>query len=345
MVLDFSQTNFDYHQITGIKYQSLTHFIEEWHLETEKVSVQTSGSTGTPKIIEVEKQKMLNSAQMTCDFLGLEKGNTALLCLPMDYISGKMMLVRAIERGLKIIVKKPSLTPLQDLDTPIDFCAMTPLQVENSLDKIHLIKNLIIGGAKVSENLIKKIEYQLSTINHQSLIINQIYETYGMTETLSHIALRQIFPIKADFFKVLEGVEISQDERGCLVIDAPKLNAEKLITNDWVELKNDREFIFLGRVDNIINSGGAKISPEILESLVKEKIENEAIFVGLPDEILGQKLVLVIEGQETETINYQLSIINYKKSFWRPKEVIFVEKIPRLPNGKVNRLGLVDLFN
>lgn len=255
-------------------------------------------------------------------------------------MSGKRPTVRAIERGLKIIIKEPSITPLQDLEQSVDFCAMTPLQVENSLDKIHLINNLIIGGAKVSENLIKKIKHQLLTINYTSS--TKIYETYGMTETLSHIALRQIFPTEEIFFKVLDGIEVRQDERGCLVINAPQLNDELLITNDLVELKQGGVFRFLGRADYIINSGGVKISPEILENLVKKTIENELIFVGLPDEMLGQKLVLVIEGKETESLKSQISNLKFEKSFWRPKEVIFIEKIPRLPNNKVNRLGLVD---
>lgn len=346
LIISFSQDKNHIFQLLKPENQTtISVFLSDWFSSEKTIFVQTSGSTGTPKIIEVEKQKMLNSAQMTCDFLGLKRGDLALLCLPLEYISGKMMLVRAIERELKVIIKEPSLTPLQDLDTPIDFCAMTPLQVENSLGKIHLIKNLIIGGAKVSENLRRKIEYQLSTINHQPSIINKIYETYGMTETLSHIALRQIFPIQEDFFTILEGVEINQDERGCLIINAPKLNNNKLITNDLVELRNDREFRFLGRVDNVINSGGAKISPEILENWVKKTIENELVFIGLPDEILGQKLVLVVEGKETESLKSQISNLKFEKSFWRPKEIIFIEKIPRTPNGKVNRLGLLDLFN
>lgn len=346
LIISFSQDKNHIFQLLKPENQTtISVFLSDWFSSEKTIFVQTSGSTGTPKTIEVEKPKMLNSAQMTCDFLGLKKGDLALLCLPTDYISGKMMLVRAIQRGLKIIVKEPSLSPLQDLTTPIDFCAMTPLQVENSLDKIHLIKNLIIGGAKVSESLIKKINNQLRIANNEQRIANCIYETYGMTETLSHIALRQIFPAQEDFFTILNGVEISQDERQCLVVNAPKLNSNKLVTNDLVELKNDREFRFLGRLDNVINSGGAKIIPEMLESLVKKTIENKLVFIGLPDEILGQKLVLVVEGKETENLKSQISNLKFEKSFWRPKEIIFIEKIPRTPNGKVNRLGLLDLFN
>ena len=315
-------------------------FIKEWFSDSKTVKIQSSGSTGIPKIFEVEKSKMLNSAEMTCDFLDLKEGNIALICLPIEYISGKMMVVRSIFRKLKLKIAEPSTNPLQNINHEIDFCAMTPLQVENSLDKLHLIKNLIIGGASVSETLQKKISQTLKL----SISPTRIFETYGMSETLSHIALRQIFPNQEDWFTVFDGVEISLDKRDCLKIFAPKLNSEVLQTNDLVEINDDNQFRFLGRLDNVINSGGAKIFPEELEKLVKQNIPNEVIFLGIDDEKLGQKLILLIEGLESESINQKLSTINYKKSFHKPKGIIFVEQIPRTPNGKVNRLALKKLI-
>lgn len=315
-------------------------FIKEWFSESKTVKIQSSGSTGIPKVFDIEKSKMLNSAKMTCDFLGLKEGNLALLCLPIEYISGKMMVVRSISRKLKLKVAQTSLNPLENITQAIDFCAMTPLQVENSLDKIHLIKNLIIGGASVSETLKQKISQTLTSSNSQT----KIFETYGMSETLSHIALKHIFPNQEDWFTVFEGVDISLDERDCLKIIAPKLNSEVLQTKDLVEINDKKQFRFLGRIDNVINSGGAKIFPEELEKLVRQNIPNEVIFLGIDDEKLGQKLILVIEGQESDSINQKLSTINYKKSFHKPKEIIFVEQIPRTPNGKVNRLELKNLI-
>lgn len=246
------------------------------------------------------------------------------------------MVVRSILRKLKLKIAEPSTNPLQNINQEIDFCAMTPLQVENSLDKLHLIKNLIIGGASVSETLKNKISQALKPSNSST----RIFETYGMSETLSHIALRQIFPHQEDWFTVFEGVEISLDERDCLKIFAPKLNSEILQTNDLAEINNQNQFRFLGRLDNIINSGGAKIFPEELEKLVKQNIPNEVIFLGIEDETLGQKLILIIEGSESESIKQKISAINYEKSFHKPKDIIFVEQIPRTPNGKVNRLAL-----
>ena len=313
-------------------------FLQEWFSDCKTLWVQTSGSTGIPKTIEVEKQKMLNSAKMTCDFLGLKEGNSALLCLPVEYISGKMMLVRAIERKLNIFIQTPSTQPLETLTQSINFCAMTPLQVQNSLDKIHFIKNLIIGGAEVSENLKSKIRNTLSKGK------NNIYETYGMSETLSHIALKQIFPKAEDEFRCLEGIRISTDNRNCLQIFAPQLNAETIQTNDIVELKGKQSFKFLGRIDYVINSGGAKIFPEELESLVKKYLTNEVVFLGKKDEVLGEKLILVVESTEKTEVEKVISKIEFRHKFHFPKEIIVVEKFPRTPNGKVSRLALKKML-
>lgn len=322
--------------------KKINFFLEEWKSDGITMTVQTSGSTGTPKIFQIEKEKMRNSAQMTCDFLHLEKGNTALLCLPLEYISGKMMMVRTIIRELNLMVTEPTLTPLKNLKQKIDFCAMTPLQVENSLDKIHLVKKLIIGGAQVSESLREKIKQHLSTHLHC-----KVYETYGMSETLSHIALREIFPKNEVYFEPLHGVNITQDERGCLIIEAPQLNPQKLITNDIVEINEQGSFKFVGRADYIINSGGAKISPESLEKELKKILANEMCFIGVDDEVLGQKLVLVIEEKNEkrhQEIEKMVFNFPFQKSFHKPKNIVFIDEIPRTPNGKVNRRVLGGLL-
>ncbi|SDF61950.1 AMP-binding protein [Epilithonimonas hungarica] len=347
MLIDLSKA-YNTNQSSSNEFETkVLYFITEWFSESKTVKIQSSGSTGLPKIFDIQKSKMLNSAEMTCDFLGLKEGDLALLCLPIEYISGKMMVVRSILRKLKLKIATTSLNPLENVNEEIDFCAMTPLQVENSLDKIQLIKNLIIGGASVSETLKEKITQSLRPSNPQT----KIFETYGMSETLSHIALKQTFPNPEDWFTVFDGVDISLDERGCLKIFAPKLNSEILQTNDLVEINDKKQFRFLGRIDNVINSGGAKIFPEELEKLVKKGISNEVIFLGIEDEKLGQKLVLVIEDSrldvldsELENLKDEILSIKFEKSFHKPKEIIFVEQIPRTPNGKVNRLELKKLI-
>ena len=320
-------------------------FLQDWFSHSETVSVQTSGSTGIPKVFEIEKKRMLNSAKMTCDFLGLKEGDTALLCLPVQYISGKMMLVRAIERKLKVIISVPSSAP--EISQNIDFCAMTPLQVQNSLDKIHFIKNLIIGGAAVSE----KLKNEISTTLQFSNSPTRIYETYGMSETLSHIALKQISPIQEEYFTILNDVEISVDERNCLKIFAPKLNPEILQTNDIVELMHfdsaqgdKKQFKFLGRFDNVINSGGVKIFAEELENLVKKHIDKDLVFLGKPDETLGEKLVLVVEGEKDENLKSEILNLKFENKFHIPKEVLFLEKFPRAENGKILRKEILKFL-
>ena len=320
-------------------------FLEDWFSHSETVSVQTSGSTGIPKVFEIEKKRMLNSAKMTCDFLGLKEGDTALLCLPVQYISGKMMLVRAIERKLKVIISVPSSAP--EISENVEFCAMTPLQVQNSLDKIHFIKNLIIGGAAVSEKLKNEITTTLQFSNSPT----RIYETYGMSETLSHIALKQISPVQENYFTIFNDVEISVDERNCLKIYAPKLNPEILQTNDIVELMHfdsaqgdKKQFKFLGRFDNVINSGGVKIFAEELENLVKKHIDKDLVFLGKPDETLGEKLVLVVEGEKDENLKSEILNLKFENKFHIPKEVLFLEKFPRAENGKVLRKEILKLI-
>lgn len=340
MVIDFNNLNINNLSFQTDFEQKTKNFLDEWFSEGNTVKVQTSGSTGVPKVFEIEKNKMVNSAVMTCNFLGLKEGDKALLCLPVEYISGKMMMVRSIQRKLKLIVVEPSLKPIEDLNEEIDFCAMTPLQVENSLDKLYLIKNLIIGGATVSEHLKHKI---LDT-EQLSRTSNRIFETYGMSETLSHIALKQLMPEPEDYFTAFENVSITTDERGCLKIFAPNVNAEVLQTNDLVEIKNENQFKFLGRIDNVINSGGVKIFPETLEALVKKEIPNEVVFTGIYDESLGQKLILIIEGEKSVELTDKILNIPFEKKFHQPKDIIFIEKIPRTPNGKVNRNELQKII-
>ena len=230
---------------------SLEKFLEEWNNPSEFVEVKTSGSTGEPKRMMVEKRRMLNSARITCDFLGLKKGDTALLCMSTDYIAGKMMVVRSIERGLNLISVEPSGHPLAARENlEFSFAAMVPMQVYNSLqvpeekERLMAIRHLIIGGGAIDEAMERELRN----------FPNAVWSTYGMTETLSHIALRRISgPDASDWYTPFPSVEISQNQDGCLVINAPEVCAETLVTNDIVEIKNNR-FRILGRKDNVICS-------------------------------------------------------------------------------------------
>lgn len=296
-------------------------FILDWFDNNEYIVMYTSGSTGKPKSVKIQKQAMISSALATGDFFGLEIGDTILNCLPIKYIAGKMMFIRAFILGLEMDFVAPSSHPLEFIDEKYDFTAMVPLQAQNSLDKLHLFKTIIIGGAKVSSELEKKLKPIKSTI----------YETYGMTETITHIAARKLGK-KA--FTTLPNVVLSQDENNCLLIHAESISKDVIHTNDIVELVSENEFVFLGRFDNVINSGGIKLIPEQIEAKLLPFIKNRFFVTGKPDKELGEHLVLVIEGKE-EPID--LSKIESLDKYEKPKEVIFVNKFKETATGKIIR--------
>lgn len=301
--------------------RSLGLFLLDWFDESPDISLQTSGTTGKPKSIVVAKQAMVNSALATGNFFDLQPKDKALCCLPVNFIAGKMMLVRAFVLGLDMDFEEPTAHPLKNLRTEYDFVAMTPMQVENSISKLHLIKKLIIGGSKVNTVLESKLT-EFST---------EIYETYASTETLTHIAARKI---GQETFRLLPDISISLDHRDCLVIDAPRISDEKIVTNDIVELKSDTEFIWLGRFDNVVNSGGIKIFPEKIEPQLADKIPHRFFFGGISDPVLGEKLVLVIESKKYEI---DVSIFDELDKYEKPKEIYFVPSFIETPSGKIRR--------
>ena len=296
-------------------------FLLDWFDGKSYMEMHTSGSTGIPKIIRVDKQAMVNSALATGDFFELHAGNKALHCLPVKYVAGKMMLVRAMILGLDLEFVAPSSHPLRNVDGNFDFAAMVPLQAQNSLSDLHRIKKLIVGGAKINSAL----ENQLIKLP------TQVYETYGMTETISHIAAKSVGE-KA--FTVLPNVTISYDDQNCLVIHAPRISDDVIETNDIVELVNENQFIFLGRIDNVINSGGIKLLPEQIEEKLAGKIEPRYFISSKEDKELGEKVILVIEG---DSFTVDTSIFDGLDKYEKPKEILFVPKFKETGNGKIIR--------
>jgi O-succinylbenzoic acid--CoA ligase len=320
----------------GAAYEEhIGEFLLDWLSTSLTVTVQTSGSTGTPKQLVIKKEHMVNSAIATGAFFELESGNTALHCLPTEFIAGKMMLVRALVLGLNIICVAPVSNPLEATNAKFDFAAMVPLQLRNSIDKIHPIKTLLVGGAAFSDDL-KELVQNKPTI---------IYETYGMTETITHIALKRINHFKnietdleSNAFKVLPEVSITMDNRDCLVINAPSISDAEVVTNDVVHMISETEFEWLGRYDNVINSGGIKLFPERIEAKLTKMVAQRFFVAGLPDEKLGQKLVLFVEGKSD--IGNSLGTISgavFLDKFEIPKDVIFVPNFKETKNGKINR--------
>ncbi|MXN90254.1 AMP-binding protein [Flavobacterium sp. Sd200] len=301
--------------------KSIGIFILDWFDAKDYVEMQTSGTTGTPKIIRVKKQAMVNSAIATGEYFDLGHSIKVLHCLPTQFVAGKMMFVRAFILGWNMDVVEPTSTPLQRNTTTYDFAAMVPLQAKQSLDKLHKVKKLILGGAKVSGDLVGQLE-KLPT---------QVFETYGMTETITHIAAKRV---GESAFEALPNINLSQDERGCLVINAKELTNEPVVTNDVVDLINDTHFIWLGRYDNVINSGGIKLYPEQIEEKLSHRIDRRFFVKGIADETLGEKLVLVIEGEKFDIDDEILGILD---KYEKPKEIIFAEKFTETGSGKLQR--------
>ena len=362
---------------------TLKDFLSSWHNGEERLTVHTSGSTGAPKALLVEKRRMAASARITCDFLGLEPGDKALLCLPLDYIAGKMMVVRALTRGLRLLAVKPSGHPLRDIDTedggrwrdltaatpsghplreidtegggiwcetassghPLsdigteeggiwcDLAAMVPMQVHHSLQtaeekaKLWGIRHLIIGGGAIDDEL----EKQLKDHPHA------VWSTYGMTETLSHIALRRLNgPEASSWYTPFEGVAIRQNEDGCLVIDAPEVAESTLVTHDIVEIAADgRRFKVLGRKDNVICSGGIKIQIEEVERLLRPHLTAPFLVSKRPDKVLGEAVALLTEAADLASIEEICRTV--LPPYWRPRHYQHTSHLPLTETGKPAR--------
>ena len=325
----------------------------EWHDESPYVRVKTSGSTGTPKPMLVEKCRMLASARRTNDFLGLKEDDTALLCMSLDYIAGKMMVVRAIERGLRLITVEPSGHPLAvtqrdgsfvsaDSDTKepslcVTFAAMVPMQVYNSLQvederqRLMQIKHLIIGGGAIDEGLAAELKS----------FPNAVWSTYGMTETLSHIALRRLNgPDASEWYTPFPSVKVALNEEGCLVIDAPEVCATTLVTNDIAELRPDGTFRILGRKDNVICSGGIKIQAEEVERQLRPHLREPYMVSKRSDEKFGEVVVLLTEGSVDEARTICERIL---PKYHQPRVYLHIDRIPLTETGKPARQQAAQL--
>jgi O-succinylbenzoic acid--CoA ligase len=314
----------------GTPYEEVFgHFLMDWIDKKDYILINTSGSTGKPKKIQVKKQAMVNSAIATGDFFNLKPGQKALHCLPSNYISGKMMLIRAMILGLELDIVNPTSKPDIIKSRKYDFCAMTPMQLLNTLDRTQNIETIIVGGAKVTNSLNEAIE------NHPA----KIFETYGMTETVSHLALKQLNNFTDEqrnkpYFKVLPGISISQDERNCLIVDVPYISQDKIVTNDVVDIHSETEFEWVGRYDNVVNTGGVKVFPEQIENKLSASIDKRYIIASEPDEVLGEKLILVVEG---DTNQLDPSVFDGLEKFEKPKVVYNVEKFSETGFGKIQR--------
>lgn len=321
----------------------LIQFIKDWISDSKTLTIKTSGSTGSPKEIEFSKKSMIKSAIATASFFGLKPDYKALLCLPIDYIAGKMMVVRAFVAGLNLIPVKPSANPLAEIIEPAEFAAMTPMQVFQSFElpdgikKLNSISTLIIGGGAINKSLADKIQ-QLS---------NYCWQSYGMTETLTHVAVRRLTGenISEQYFG-LPGFEFSTNQASCLRIKTPYPESRSIQTNDVVLLYNATSFTFKGRFDFVINSGGVKIFPEDIERKLDPYIRQRFVISSLNDEIIGEKPVLVVEGDIDKEFSLpEISKQAFLTKIETPRQIITLESFPETNTGKINRLSIKHLLS
>lgn len=314
-------------------------FLLDWISESEYILQPTSGSTGPPKEIQLSKKAMVKSALLTGNFLELGEGTRAVLCLPVSSIAGKMMLVRALTLGWKLTLVAPERTPLWSLTGDIDFVAMVPMQLEASLKELDRIGTVLVGGAPVSKDLREALTGKQTVV----------YESYGMSETASHIALRKLNPmdttnISGDVpaFEALPGVTLEQDANNCLVIHAPFLSKDPIHTNDLVTMTDSQNFQWLGRADHVVNSGGVKLIPELLETKIEHALKGRFFLTGIPDEVLGEKLVLIAEGKPDGDLLANLSNSTALGKYEVPKAVYYLDAFKEGKSGKILRAEIKD---
>ena len=314
-------------------------FLARWFDDSPCLCVHTSGSTGAPKEIPVEKERMMQSARLTCLSLGLTSGDTALLCMNLRYIGAQMVVVRALVADLRLIVRPATGHPLANVRTPLRFAAMVPLQVYNTLrvpdERAQLCHTdiLIIGGGAINPDLLASVKQ----------LPGEVYSTYGMTETLSHIALRRLNGLEAsDYYRPFPGINLSLSEEQTLVIDAPGICPEKLYTHDVARIYPDGTFSILGRSDNIINTGGIKVQAEEVERLLTPVLQAHFAITSAPDPRLGESVVLLTDAfPHPEAFMKQAQDV--LPPYHMPKQIYLVPHLPEAGNGKTNRKACREL--
>lgn len=313
----------------------LNEFIEEWRNGREYVEAHTSGSTGTPKAIQLLKSDMRTSARATCAFFGIGPQSAVGMALSADYIAGKMMAVRALESGARLVVVEPSNDiRLAPEDGVVDLFAIVPSQAACFVrhpEYAELVRNLLIGGAAPADEDLRALELAGYTV----------WISYGMTETCSHVALARGDDSRR-IFRAMPGVRFEQAEDGRLVIDAPAFSFGRLQTNDLVELIDDRRFRWRGRADGVINSGGIKFVPEELEALYRPFMSCRFYVSHIPDAKWGEAIAVVAEADSEGEVMAALrsGIPDHRRL---PKRIFCVDRLPEASNGKIRRLTPAEL--
>ena len=317
--------------------EEILEFVVDWSNTKDWIQARTSGSTGRPKNIKIKKEHILASALRTLNFLDLKPENSALLCMPNKFIGGKMMIARSIIGALDLHIAESTSLPETPEGKSIDFAALVPMQLFNITEDAEAtaswkkVKKIIVGGGQVDPRLEERTKDWP----------NEIYESFGMTETISHVALRRVNGSgEREPFMVLDGIEIKSDERECLVLKSELLPDNPLVTNDIIKMVDEKSFHWVGRADNMINSGGVKIIPEVIEKLAKPMLNTKFFFAGLPDEKLGEQVVLIIEGQPLSKDDQNLLTEDLRSALHKyemPKVIHYLDSFEETENGKLQR--------
>ncbi|WP_420579770.1 AMP-binding protein [Reichenbachiella sp.] len=341
MEIVFEETNYSLKTLNDLRdaypeASKLVQFIKGWIDGDTSFQLQTSGSTGTPKIIHVSREQIIASVEATSKFLRLKSSHQALICLDPNFVASIMMAARCLLNDMDCLVTKPSSNPIKSIDKRIDFASFVPFQIykmmeENTIHELSTIKNILVGGAPLTHSGFET----LANIN------TNIFVTYGMTETVSHIALMRVKGIFSDaYYEVLPGIQIGQDTDGCLHITGAVTEGKKIQTNDSVEMLDKNKFRWLGRRDHVINSGGIKIHPEQIEKSIERYFSSDFMISWNPSAQLGNECILLTENQAIpqEKINaIEKLILKGFSKFHVPKKVIVVKQFERTSSGKVKR--------
>ena len=340
--LEFSDLPVEIHSLpTDAPWEKdIKDFLLSWFDSSDAMNIPTSGSTGKPKEVRVLKEDMRRSARYTIDHFDLKTGMTALLCLPANLVAGKMMMIRCMEAGMNCLAFEPSARPLRSIEESVDFVAMTPYQVhhslENEAEKFEVLATVIIGGAALGPGDQEKL----------GKFSNRVEITYGMTESITHIATSRISKggDKGLFSLISKDFSITTDDDNRLVIKSPYLHMPVIKSQDVVSLEGNDTFRLLGRADNVINSGGVKIHPELLENKISKLMDRPYFIAGIPHDSLGEQVILFIEGPESENkgaVLAQLKAIVHP--YECPKDIIFLDQFSYTSSHKINRVKTLEM--
>lgn len=314
------------------QYPLYQNALKAWWNKSDFFLMKTSGSTGKPKTISLDKNKMLVSAKATCDFFDLDSSSVFAHCLSPQHIGGMMMLVRAMYLNAAVELFPIQSNPLLNLEKNYDFIALVPFQIvkiiEENPKKLNHFKHIIVGGGTISSNLEEQISKHTTNA----------YSTFGMTETISHFALRQIG--KDDFYSCLPGIQIMCDKINRMIIKAPELIDREILTNDIIKCISPTMFIWKGRSDFVIESGGKKHHPEMIEAKIGKFIHKEFVIISRPHPQLNNEIGIVIEGEQKENLDF-----SYLPKHERPRFVFYLNQFPRKANNKIDRLAIQELLN